>query len=143
MENSTQNWPVTILVRVMKRTTGGLGIVVRPRIPNKGIAINELIRGGEADKTGFLRPGDVILRVNDKELCDLSYDECLQVLQDLPNDEEVSILVRALEGYTTKLVTTFDEGGSARTIRIMAPIPNCNSPIPHLRRESISEDKIR
>ncbi|GFY42321.1 PDZ domain-containing protein [Trichonephila inaurata madagascariensis] len=118
MENSTKNWPITILVRLKKHSKTGLGIVVTPRPHNRGLFIAELSKDSEAAKAGLLRPGDTILKV----------------------DQEVEILVRVPDGYTTRLVTTFNENGVAHTSRITNLVPNSQSPTPQKRRESISEE---
>ncbi|GFX52516.1 PDZ domain-containing protein [Trichonephila clavipes] len=140
MENLTKSWPITILVRLKKHSKTGLGIVVTPRPHNRGLFIAELAKESEAAKAGLLRPGDTILKVNDKDLVHLPYEQCLQILQDLPVDQEVEILVRVPDGYTTRLVTTFNENGVAHTSRITNLVPNSQSPTPQKRRESISEE---
>ena len=143
MENSTYQWPVTVLVTITKRSTNGLGIVVEPKSNNCSIVISELIKDGEADKSGLLRPGDTILRVNNKDLNGLPYEQCKQILQDLPIDKEARILLRVPEGYTTRLVTTFSEDGTPKTTRFTTALQNMVSPAPQRRRESVSEEKIR
>ncbi|GIY41816.1 PDZ domain-containing protein [Caerostris extrusa] len=126
MENSPKHWPTSILVRVKKNRKSGLGIVVIPRPQNRGLLIAELSKGSEVAKSGLLRPGDTILKI----------------LQDLPVDQEAEILVRVPGGYTTRLVTTFNEDGVAHTSRITNLVPNSQSSSPQRRRESISEEKI-
>lgn len=143
MENSTHHWPVTVLVRVTKRSTNGLGIVVSPKSNNSSIVVSELIKDGEAQRTGFLRPGDTILRVNKQDLNGLPYDQCLQILQDLPVGQEAEILLRVADGCTTKLVTTFSEDGTPQTKRFTALLQNLESPVQQRRRESLSEEKLR
>lgn len=143
MENSTKNWPTTILVHVKKHSKLGLGIVVTPRPQNRGLLIAELTKGSEAAKSGLFRPGDIILKVNNKDLSQLPYEQCLQLLQELPVDQEAEILVRVPDGYTTRLVTTFNEDGKSHTSRITTMVSNSLTPSPQRRRESISEDKIR
>ncbi|XP_071038207.1 nitric oxide synthase-like protein isoform X4 [Parasteatoda tepidariorum] len=143
MENTSTKWPTTVLVRIAKRPSLGLGIVVTPRPQHLGLVIAELIRGSEAIKTGLLRPGDQILKVNNKDLEHLPYEQCLHVLQELPVDEEVEILIRVPDGYTTRLVTTFNEEGVSRTTRITSLIPSSESPSHRRRRESIPDEKIR
>lgn len=143
MENSGHQWPVTVLVNVMKRDTDGLGIVVSPKTQNPGVIIAELIKDGEAHKTGLLRPGDTILRVNKEDLNGLPYEKCRQILQNLPANKEAEILVRVPDGYTTRLVTTFKPDGTPRTTRCTTPVPNMISPVQQRRRESVSDEKIR
>lgn len=143
MENSTYQWPVTVVVKITKRSTNGLGIVVSPKLNNCSVVISELIKDGEAYKTGLLRPGDTILRVNNKDLKGLPYEQCLQILQDLPVDKEAQILLRVPDGYTTRLVTTFNEDGTPKTTRFTTALQNMMSPVQQRRRESISEEKIR
>ncbi|CAL1272101.1 unnamed protein product [Larinioides sclopetarius] len=143
MENSIKNWPTTILVHLKKHSKIGLGIVVTPRPQNRGLLIAELTKGSEAAKSGLFRPGDIILKVNNKDLSQLPYEQCLQILQDLPVDQEAEILVRVPDGYTTRLVTTFNEDGKSHTSRITTMVSNSQSSSPQRRRESISEDKIR
>lgn len=143
MENSTYQWPVTVQVSITKRSTNGLGIVVEPKSNNCGVIISELIKDGEADKSGLLRPGDTILRVNDIDLNGLPYEQCKQILQDLPVNKGAHILLRVPDGYTTRLVTTFTEDGKPKTTRFTTALQNMMSPAPQRRRESISEEKIR
>lgn len=143
MENSNSHWPVTVVVSVTKRNAHGLGIVVSPKTNHSGVVISELIKDGEAQKTGLLRPGDTILRVNDHDLNGLPYEQCLQILQELPVDKEARILLRVPEGYTARLVTIFAEDGTPRTSRYTTPLQNTMSPVHQRRRESIPEEKIR
>lgn len=143
MENSNHHWPVTVLVRVTNRRTSGFGIIVKSKSNNCGLVVAELVKDGEAYKTGLLRPGDIILKINDQNLNGLPYEQCLQVLQDLPVDEEADILLRVPDGYTTRLVTTFSEDGRPKTTRYTTVLQNLVSPVQPRRRESISEEKIR
>lgn len=135
---------MTILVRLTKHSSNGLGIVVSPKLQNCGLIIAELIKGSDAVKTGLLRPGDTILKVNNKELENLPYEQCLRCLQELPVEQEVEILVKVPNGYTTRLVTTFSDDGVARTTRITNLIPSSSdSPVVQRRRESVSDESLR
>ncbi|KAG8182790.1 hypothetical protein JTE90_018663 [Oedothorax gibbosus] len=134
-------WPTTILVRLMKHSTNGLGIVVSPKHQNSGLIIADLIRGSDAVKTGLLKPGDTILKVNNRYLDNLPYDDCLKCLQELPVEVEVEILVKVPSGYTTRLVTTFSDDGVARTSRVTNLIPGCESPSAQRKRESVMSEK--
>ena len=65
-----------------------------------------------------VRPGDIILRINNVDVSRCTFDEALQTLASTPVGSYASFIVRAPYGFTTRLVTTFEEDGTPRTIRI-------------------------
>ena len=66
--------------------------------------------------------GDIILRLNDINLAEMSYESAVEVLKAVPTDAPVVLLLRGPEGYTTHLETTFLENGLPKTIRVTKPV---------------------
>lgn len=56
----------------------GIGIVLREGI--HGVVISDLIKGGPAEKSGQIRPGDLIVRINGEKVEGATYEEILQKL---------------------------------------------------------------
>ncbi len=56
----------------------GIGIVLREGI--YGVVISDLIKGGPADKSGQIQPGDLIININGEGVEGASYEEILQRL---------------------------------------------------------------
>nr|KAG5713275.1 hypothetical protein BaRGS_007802 [Batillaria attramentaria] len=73
-------------------------------------------------KAGLVQVGDIILRLNDINLAEMSYESAVEVLKAVPVDAPVVMLLRGPEGYTTHLETTFLENGMPKTIRVTKPI---------------------
>jgi carboxyl-terminal processing protease len=57
----------------------GVGIVLREGI--SGVVISDLIKGGPADKSGKITPGDLIVKIDGKSVEGASYEEILTSLQ--------------------------------------------------------------
>lgn len=57
----------------------GVGIVLREGVD--GIGISDVVRGGPAEKSGKIFPGDLLIEVNGKLVEALSYDEVLDALK--------------------------------------------------------------
>ncbi|XP_029841849.2 nitric oxide synthase-like protein [Ixodes scapularis] len=102
-------------VSLVKRRQGGLGLVLGPQgsSPRPGCSplgspargrrgssscdgaagpravVQSLVPGGEADRTGLIRPGDVVLRVNGTCVTGFEHGNCL--LGQLPDDASVTL----------------------------------------------------
>lgn len=97
----------------------GFGLVLSDRGCPPVLQIDGLASGEcEAAQSGLVRPGDIILRVNNVDVSRCTFDEALQTLASTPVGSYASFIVRAPFGFTTRLVTTFEEDGTPRTLRI-------------------------
>ena len=97
----------------------GFGLVLADRGQPPVLQIDGLAGGGsEAEQSGLVRPGDIILRINNVDVSRCTFDEALQTLASTPVGAYASFIVRAPFGFTTRLVTTFEEDGTPRTLRI-------------------------
>lgn len=102
-------------VSLVKRRQGGLGLVLGPQgsSPRPGCSplgspargrrgssscdggagpravVQSVVPGGEADRTGLIRPGDVVLRVNGTCVTGFEHGNCL--LGQLPDDASVTL----------------------------------------------------
>lgn len=57
----------------------GIGVVLREGI--HGVIIENLIKGGPAEKSGQIQPGDQIVLIGDKKVANMSYSEVLSALK--------------------------------------------------------------
>ncbi|KPM09092.1 nitric oxide synthase-like protein 2 [Sarcoptes scabiei] len=106
----------------------GFGLILQDRGTSPALQIQSLIDGDEAQKSGLIRSGDIILRVNNVDVSRCSFDEAIQTLASQPIGAYASFLVRAPFGYVTRLITTFEENGHSRTVRITERIDRQSSP---------------
>ncbi|GFO10495.1 nitric oxide synthase [Plakobranchus ocellatus] len=114
--------PNTIRVKLVKQAYGGLGFLVKQRTLKPFVLVASIVKGGVAEESGLVQIGDIILRINDIELSDMSYQSAVEVLKAVPIDTPVVLLLRGPEGYTTYLQTSFQENGQPRTVRVTKPV---------------------
>lgn len=114
----TNNTPSVIRCRLKRNEKNGFGFSVKPRGEAPILMVSELIKNGEAELSGLIRPGDIILKINDIDVSRCSYEYALQVLKAMPFHSYTSFVIRAPLGYTTRLETTFNPDGYPRTVRI-------------------------
>lgn len=118
----------------------GFGFEIEDRGQPPTLQVARLILDSEAHRSGLLRVGDLILKVNTVEVGSCTFDEALQTLASTPAGAYASFLVRAPFGYATRLVTTFSEDGTPNTLRITerasrklsaSPVPSVSGQHPH------------
>ncbi|XP_076435250.1 nitric oxide synthase-like [Babylonia areolata] len=119
---AAETMPNTIRVKLVKQRHGGLGFLVKQRTEKPLVVVADLVAGGIAEESGLVQVGDIILRLNDINLADMSYESAVEVLKAVPTDAPVVMLLRGPEGYTTHLETTFLENGLPKTVRVTKPI---------------------
>ncbi|XP_039248117.2 nitric oxide synthase 1-like isoform X2 [Styela clava] len=113
---------------ICKRSIGGLGFLVRERRRKPVVIVSDIIEGGAAHDTGLLEVGDVVLKVNSVDLTNVSYQEALYALRAVKPGETATLLLRVRDGFTSRLETTFNHQGQARTVRITeSSVPVVNS----------------
>ena len=111
--------PVIIRARLENSKADGLGIIVGQRSEvAPTLMVGKLMKNGEADLSGLVRPGDIILQLNDRDVSKCSYEEAVSVFRSLEADTMVRLVLRAPFGYTTRLETSFTVDGQPRTFRI-------------------------
>lgn len=107
------------LKRLAHITEGfGFGLNIQDRGTPPVLQITSLVKECEAQKSGLIRSGDIILRINNVDVSKCTYDEAIQTLASTPMNAFASFTVRAPYGFVTRLVTTFEENGHSKTIRI-------------------------
>uniref|UniRef100_A0A8C4TCU9 Nitric oxide synthase n=1 Tax=Erpetoichthys calabaricus TaxID=27687 RepID=A0A8C4TCU9_ERPCA len=114
--------PNIISVRLFKRKVGGLGFLVKQRVCKPPIIISDLIRGGEAEESGLVQVGDIVLAVNNCPVVDMKYESALEMLKNISPETHVVLILRGPEGFTTHLETTFTGDGRRKTIRVTRPL---------------------
>ncbi|CAG5130084.1 unnamed protein product [Candidula unifasciata] len=120
--SSTELPPNTIRVKLVKQRHGGLGFLVKQRALKPFVLVASIVKGGVAEESGLVQIGDIILRINDIDLTDMSYTSAIEVLKAVPIDTPVVLLLKGPEGYTTYLQTSFLENGVPRTVRVTKPL---------------------
>ena len=105
----------------------GFGFKIQDSGSPPALQIVSLVEGSEAEKSGLIRPGDIILTINNVSVDGCTYDEAIQTLALMPIGAYVSFVVRVPLGFATKLVTTFDDNGMPRTLRITERTPKPKS----------------
>ncbi len=89
-----------------EQLTADLGLILDPRHPGLGLKINEILKGGPADRRGInLKPGDRIVSIDTVELTPTT---------------EVSRLLNDKIGEMVALQVTNAEGGVKRRVEIRA-----------------------
>ena len=109
----------SIRVRLFSRQGTGFGFRVtgsETAVPS--LRVQSIVKEGEADESGLLRPGDIILKVNEQDVSKCSYDEARHVLDQAMDQQEVRLLIRPPFGFSTHLETTFDAEGIPKTFRV-------------------------
>ncbi|KAI8749302.1 alpha-1-syntrophin, partial [Biomphalaria glabrata] len=93
----------TIRVKLTKQKYGGLGFLVKQRALKPFVLVASIVKAGVAEESGLVQIGDIILRINDIDLTEMSYASAIEVLKAVPIDTSVVLLLRGPEGYTTYL----------------------------------------
>jgi nitric-oxide synthase len=120
--NQYHNSMPSIMKCRLKKRDNGFGFNVKQRSSPPTLLVRELMRKGEAETSGLIRPGDMILKIDDIDVSQCSYDEALKVLMSTQSESLTSFTIRAPIGYTTRLETTFSNDGSPKTLRITEKI---------------------
>lgn len=116
--------PNTLLVKVRKSHDLGLGFAVNERPTKPHVMISEVFLNGPAKETGQIYVGDSILRINDIDVRDMTFDQVADILKNVVVDETVTLFLKGPEGSMTHLETIFLDNGTPRTVRVTKPIPN-------------------
>lgn len=87
---------------VIKRESTGLGISVKGGSENRiPILISKIYKGQAGDKTGQLFVGDIILKVNGKDVQNASHETVVEALKN--SGETVTLVVKHLKTVTSHL----------------------------------------
>lgn len=108
-------------IRVKLQKLGGpsFGIVIARRSDQPPcLFVASLIKDGEAECSGLIRPGDIILAINDTDVSTVPFDQAQRIWREAESKESIHMIIRCAFGYSTHLETTFDSTGTARTYRI-------------------------
>ncbi|XP_045171466.2 nitric oxide synthase, brain-like [Mercenaria mercenaria] len=123
-----------IRVKLLKQKKYGLGFLVRKRSKTPHVVVSELVSNGTAAESGLVQIGDVILKVNDVSLNDLSYERSVEMLKALPIGVAVCLILKGPEGYSSHLETRFNQDGTPKTVRITKPILHSEGFIGRIRK---------
>lgn len=109
----------TIRLKLQKLEGPSFGLVIARRSDQPPcLFVASLMKDGEAESSGLIRPGDIILQINSIDVSSMSFDEAQKVWRDAERQESIQLMIRCAFGYTTHLETTFDSTGSPRTYRV-------------------------
>ena len=134
-----------ITVNIVKRKTGGVGFLAVKRNFSPYLAVSHVVKGGVAHETGFIEAGDIILEVNGKSLENVPYLTALEILDNIPTGETLTLKICARDGFHAHLETAFDENGVVKTVRTTRPktppnVISMNGNVNGETRESTSEE---
>ncbi|CAH1257154.1 NOS1 [Branchiostoma lanceolatum] len=116
---------IIVVKLVIKDPADGLGISLKPRAAeHEKVVIEEVIRGGPADQTGMVQPGDTILAVNGQDI-EYQYQEATKVIRDIEPGKPVELVLRGPKWFHTYLETVRLSTGETKTVRVTRP----NGPI--------------
>lgn len=124
----------TVRVKLSKSKKDGFGFLVQRRESKPHVVVSDLIPGGLAVESGLISRGDIVVRLNDTYLTDIDYEKAVFILRSAPIGHTATLLLRAPDGFTTHLVTTFDENGVGKTIRVTSPFIQNDSFISRIKR---------
>ncbi|KAL5016525.1 hypothetical protein ScPMuIL_006114 [Solemya velum] len=124
----------TVRVKLSKSKKDGFGFLVQRRESKPHVVVSDLIPGGLAVECGLISRGDIVVRLNDTYLTDIDYEKAVFILRSAPIGHTATLLLRAPDGFTTHLVTTFDENGVGKTIRVTSPFIQNDSFISRIKR---------
>ncbi|XP_078670170.1 nitric oxide synthase 1-like [Branchiostoma floridae x Branchiostoma belcheri] len=115
--------PNIIVVELVKREVDGLGVSAKRRAASgqSAVVIEEVIRGGPADQTGMVQPGDTIVAVNGQDIESLSYQEATQVIRDIEPGKPLELVLRGPKWFHTYLETVRLSTGQIKTVRVTRP----------------------
>ena len=101
--------------------------------------MSDLVSGGMAAESGLVQIGDMVLKVNETNLDDISYEESVKILKSLPINSMVVLILKGPEGYTSYLETRFSNEGIPRTIRVTKPIISQDSFMDRIKKTFINQ----
>ena len=81
-------------VRLTKRDKEGFGFFIRKRDEMPYFSIWEIIKNGEADANGRIRVGDIIMRVNNEDLSNASYERGLEIIKSFEPGAVVELTIQ-------------------------------------------------
>ena len=118
IQQATHN---SIKIRIIKRTTYGLGFYLRN--DGNAVVISGLVPACEAEKSGLVHPGDQISAVNSINVETMTFPQVLAILEKIPVENPVVLLLKGPPNCHTRLVTFFGTDGSPHTTRITESVP--------------------
>ena len=89
-EDSSQIYTVNLT----KQSNSGLGFLIRQRDQKPYFSVWEIIENGSAYKSGKIKKGDVILKVNQHDLTAIDYEKGLEILKSITPGTTVSLMFK-------------------------------------------------
>ena len=127
-----------IRVKLVKQPRYGLGFLIRQRSKSPHVIVSDLVSGGMAAESGLVQIGDIILKVNETDLNEITYEESVKFLKLLPINSMAVLILKGPEGYTSHLETRFTNDGTPRTIRVTKPIISPDSFMERIKKTFIN-----
>ena len=82
-------------VNLTKQPNSGLGFLIRQRDQKPFFSVWEIIENGSAYKSGKIKKGDVILKVNQYDLTAIDYEKGLDILKSITPGTTVSLMLKS------------------------------------------------
>ncbi|XP_033108490.1 nitric oxide synthase, brain-like [Anneissia japonica] len=124
----SENEKNTFSVRLVKRHPHGLGFLVRKRKNNPPLVVSDLVRGGAAEQSGLIKISDLLMAVNGVHLVDIPYNTALEVLRSVPYGSPCVLVLRAPEGYNTRIENVVGPDGAIRIVRYSDSVESDSTP---------------
>ncbi|KAK3084751.1 hypothetical protein FSP39_018259 [Pinctada imbricata] len=118
-----------IRVKLIKQRMDGLGFLIKPRKIKPHVSVSALVAGGMAEQSGLVYVGDVVIRVNEIDVSDMSYENAVELLKALPVDAPVALLLagprwllNAFRDHISRERCTEDHSGHSTFVRLRRPL---------------------
>lgn len=115
-----------IKIRIIKRKISGLGFCLGN--DNEKAIISKLIPGSEAEKCRLVSAGDCITSINSISVENMTFEQIITILDQVPVETPVILLLKGPANCRTRLVTTFSGDGSPKTTRLTEPVSQREPP---------------
>lgn len=112
-------------VHVEKKSSGGLGFLLRQRHEMPYLGIWEIMKNGSADQCGLIRKGDIILKVNKHDLSTTSYEKGLEIIRSVKADSIVELTL--MQNEESEKLNSLRNGLMSPLVKFRKKFMNCTT----------------
>jgi hypothetical protein len=111
------------IVNLLKRENEGFGFLVRQRDQKPYFSIWEIIKNGAAEHCGKMKRGDIIIKVNNHDLANASYDHGLDILKSVKSGSVAEFVMQTGSKSDIDLMARYDKAMiNANSNGFMSPL---------------------